>query len=59
MAKYTIATLQAMVGAKPTGPIDNIHECPAFITLWHLQHQLVDGIRKVVNVKSPLDGHAG
>ena len=59
MVKYTIATLQAMVGAKPTGPIDKIHKRPTFSTLWHLQCQIVDVLRKVGNVKFPLDGHAG
>ena len=59
MAKYTIATLQAMVGAKPTGLIDKIHECPTFSTLWHLQHQLVSRLHKVGNFKFPLDGHSG
>ena len=58
MAKYTIATLQAMVGAKPTGPIDKIHKRPTFITLCHLQHQFIDGLHKVGNYKSPLDIHA-
>ena len=47
-----------MVGVKPTGPIDKIHERPTFSTLWHLQRQLVDRLRKVGNVKSPLEGHA-
>ena len=59
MVKFTIATLQAMVGAKPTGPIDKIHERPTFSTLWHLQRQLVSRLRKVGNVKFPLDGHSG
>ena len=57
--KYTIATLQAMVGAKTTGPIDKIHERPTFRTLWHLQHHLVSILRKVGNVKLPLDSHSG
>ena len=59
MVKYTIAMLQAMVGAKPTGPIDKIHERPTFSTLWHLQLQLVNGLRKVGNANFPLDGRAG
>ena len=37
MVQYTIATLQARVGAKPTGPFNNIHERPTFSTLCHLQ----------------------
>ena len=48
-----------MVGAKPTGPIDKIHEYPIFNIIWHLQHELVDGIRKLGNAKFPLDGHIG
>ena len=59
MVKYTIDELQAMVGAKLTGPSDNIHKRHAFSTLWHIQRQLVDGICKVGNVKLTLDGHAG
>ena len=59
MVKYTIATLQAMVGADPTGPIDKIHERPTFSTLWHLQCQIVDGLLKVGNVQFPLDGQSG
>ena len=59
MVKYTIATLQAMVGAKPTNPIGNIHERPAFITLWHLQCQIVNVLRKLGNVNFPLDSHTG
>ena len=51
--------LQAMVGVKPTGPIDKIHERPTFRTLWHLQLQPVNGLRKVLNVKLPLEGHNG
>ena len=57
MVKYTIATLQAMVGAKPTGPINKIHKQPNFSTLWHSQRQIFNGIRKVGNVKSSLDVH--
>ena len=59
MVKYTIATLQAMVGAKPTVSIGKIYERPTFITLWHLQRQLVDGLRKVVKLNFPMNGHAG
>ena len=59
MTKYTIATLQAMVGVKPTGPIDKIQKRLTFSTLWHLQCQIVDGLHKVGNVNSPLDGHTG
>ena len=59
MVKYAIATLQAMVGAKLTSPIDKIHEQPTFSTLWHLQLQLVDGLRKVGNGQFLIDGHAG
>ena len=59
MVNYTISTLQAMVGANPTGPIDNIHEGLTFITLWHLKFQLIDNLHKVGNFKFPLDGHSG
>ena len=59
MVKYTIATLQTMVGAKLTGPIDKIHERPTFITLWQLQHQLVVGLRKVGNSQFSMDSSAG
>ena len=59
MVKYTIAKLQAMVGAKPTVPVDKIHKRPTFSTLWHLQLQLFEGLRKVGNVKFPLGGHSG
>ena len=59
MVKYTIAKLQAMVGAKPTVPVDKIHKRPTFSKLWHLQSQLVDGLRKVGNFKSPLESHVG
>ena len=58
MVKYTIATLQAMVGAKPTGLINKIHERPKFSNLWQLQHHLFSRIRKVGNIKFPLDGHS-
>ena len=59
MVKYTIATLQGMVGAKPTVHIDKIQKQPTFSTLWHLQLQLIDRLSKVWNGKLPLDGHAG
>ena len=58
MVKYAIATLQAKVGAKLTGPIDKIHERPKFSTLWHLKRQLVNGLCKVGNLKFSLEGHA-
>ena len=48
-----------MVGGKLTVPINKIHKRPTFSTLWHFQHQLVDGLRKVGNVKPPLDGQSG
>ena len=44
MVTYTIEALQALVGAKPVGPIDPIHERPTFFSLWHLQQQLVEGL---------------
>ena len=47
-----------MVGAKPTGPIKEIHELPIFSTLWNLQLQLVGDLQKLGNVKYPLVGHA-
>ena len=59
MVKYTIATLQAMVGAKPTGPIDKIHERPTFSTIWYLQCQVFNRICKAGNFNSPLDVHSG
>ena len=59
MVKYNLATLQAMVGAKPTGPIDKIHERLISSTLWHIQRHIFNGLHKVGNVKFPLDGHAG
>ena len=57
MVKYTITALQAMVGAKPTSPIDKIYERPIFSTLWHLQIQIVNGLIKLGNVKFPLYNH--
>ena len=48
-----------MVGAEKTGSINKLHESPTFITLWHLQRQLVDSLREVENVNFPLDGHTG
>ena len=57
MVKYTISTLQAMVGTKPTGPINNIRERPIFSTLWYLQRQIIDSLSKLGNAKLPLDGH--
>ena len=59
MVKYNLATLQAMVGTNPTGPIDKIHERLTFSTLWHIQRNLFNGLHKVENVKFPLGGHAG
>ena len=59
MVTYTIESLQALVGAKPVGPINNIHERPTFSSLWHLQQQLVEGLRKVTNTAYPNDGHSG
>ena len=59
MVENKIATLQAMVGAKPTIPINKIHERPTFSTLWHIQHSIGDGIHKIGKIKFPLDGHAG
>ena len=59
MAKYTIATLQAMVGVKPTDPIDNIHKRPNLSTIWHPQCHILYGLRKVGNFNFPLDGQAG
>ena len=57
MVKYTIATLQAMVGAKLTVPIDKIREHPTFSTLWYPQRQIVNILHKVGNVKYPLQYH--
>ena len=59
MTKYTIATLQAMVSVKPTGPIDKIQKRLTFSTLWHLQCRLLNILRKVRNVKFPIGGHSG
>ena len=59
MVKYTISALQAMVGAKPTVPIDKIHEQPTFSNLWHLQLQLVEGLQKLGNIQFLIDSHAG
>ena len=56
---YTIEALQALVGAKPVGHIDPIHERPTFSSLWHLQQQLVEVLRKVTNTAYPNDGHSG
>ena len=46
MVKYNIATIEVMVGANPASPIDKIHNRKTFSTLWHLQHQLVNGLQK-------------
>ena len=59
MVKYAIATVHSMVGAKPTDPINKIHKCPIFSTLWHLQRQIIDGLFKVGNAKFSLDSHTG
>ena len=59
MVTYTIEALQALVGAKPVGPIDPIHERPTFSSLWHLQQQLVEGLQKVTNTAYPNDDHSG
>ena len=59
MVKYAIEKLQAMVGVKPTFPIDKIHDRPTFSTLWNIQCQLVGGLQKLVSVKYPLDVNAG
>ena len=59
MVTYTIEALQALVGAKPVGPIDPIYERPTFSSLWHLQQQLVEDLRKVTNTAYPNDGHSG
>ena len=58
MVKFTTATLQAMVGANPTGPINKIHDRLTFSTLWNLQRQIVDRLCRVGNVKFSLDGNA-
>ena len=36
MVTYTIEAIQDLVGTKPVGPIDPIHERPTFSSLWHL-----------------------
>ena len=59
MVTYTIEELQALVGAKSVGPIDQIHERPTFSSLWHLQQQLVEGLRKVTNAAYTNYGHSG
>ena len=59
MVKYTIATLQAMIGAKLAGPINKIHERPTFSNLWHLRRHLVDGLQKLGKFKFYLGGHDG
>ena len=59
MVTYTIKALQALVGAKPVGTIDPIHERPTFSSLWHLQQQLVEVLRKVTNTAYPNYGHSG
>ena len=59
MVTYTNDALQALVGAKPVGPINLIHERPNFSSLWHLQQQLVEGLQKVTNTAYPNDGHLG
>ena len=59
MVKYTITTLQAMFGANLTGPINKIDERLTFSILWHLQIQLVNGLRKIGSVQFPLEIHAG
>ena len=42
-----------MISTKLTVPIHNINERLNFSTLWHLQHQLVYGLRKLGNIKFP------
>ena len=59
MVKYTIATLQAMVGAKPTGTIHKIHERLKFCTLWNLQGNIFYVLLKSVNIKFLIDVHSG
>ena len=59
MLTYTIEAIQALVGAKPVGTIDPIHERPTFSSLWHLQQQLVEGLQKVTNKAYPNDGQSG
>ena len=58
MLTYTIDALYALVGAKPVGPINPIHDHPIFSSLWHLQQQLVEGLRKVTNTAYINDGHS-
>ena len=57
MVTYTIEALQALVGAKSLGPINTIHDRPTLSSLWHLQQQLVEGLRKVTNTAYPNYGH--
>ena len=57
MVTYTIEALQDLVGATPMGPIGPIHERPTFSSLWHLQQQLVEVLRKVIKTAYPNDGH--
>ena len=59
MVTYTIEALQALVGAKPVGPINPINERPTFSSLWHLQQQFVEGLRKVTNTAYPNNGRSG
>ena len=59
MVTYTTEALQDLVGAKPVGPINPIHERPTFSSLWHLQQQLLLGIQKVTNTAYPNDCHSG
>ena len=59
MVTCPIEALQALVAAKPVGPIYPIHERPTFSSLWHLQQQLVEGLGKVTNTAYPNDGHSG
>ena len=59
MVTYTIEAIQALVSEKPVRPIDPIHECPTFSSLWHLHQQLVEVLRKVTNTAYPNYGHSG
>ena len=59
MVTYTIEALQALVGAKPVGPIDPIHDRPNFSSLWHLHQQLVEGLQKFTNTAYPNYGQSG
>ena len=59
MVTHIIEALQALVGAKPVGPIDTIHERPTFSSLWHLHQQLVEGLRKVSNTAYTNECHLG